>query len=173
YVYEYDHPAISAYDPETGLTTTVSAIFGNDQFTLEASDGIAVTDQTVKFATADSEPIAANDRFIVPENVGVTYYTTDPQEPRYDPARAHPGLVHFAAPGVLWDAKDLEGDPLMALVDPSHPPQHGRLELSPNGSFDYVPDPGFTGTDAFGYFASDGYLASAPAFATIRVAAGT
>src|SRR5262249_27537538 len=60
-----------------------------------------------------------------------------------------------------------------ALVDPSNPPQHGRLELSPDGSFDYVPDPGFTGTDVFGYFASDGYLASAPAFATIRVAAGT
>src|SRR5262249_10505802 len=49
------------------------------------------------------------------------------------------------------------GDPLMALEDPSHLPQHGDLKLFPDGSFNYTPDPGFTGTDTFGYYVSDGY----------------
>src|SRR5262245_34591946 len=30
-------------------------------------------------------------------------------------------------------------------------PEHGTLELEPDGSFNYVPDAGFSGTDSFSY----------------------
>ena len=173
YIYEYDPPTISAYNPTTGLTMTVSNIVGDDQFTVEASDGFDVTDDTVRFLVNDQPPTVANDSFVVPENTGVTYYPTNPSDPHYDITLAQPGLVHFAAPGVLWNATDPDGDPLMAVEDSGHPPQHGRLELLPDGSFIFIPDPGYTGTDTFAYFASDGYQASDPVFVTIHVAAGT
>jgi uncharacterized delta-60 repeat protein len=171
YRYEYDPPAIIAYDSRTGLTRTVSNLVGDDQFTLEAGDGFDVTDVTVQFSVSNNPPVAPDESFIVPENTGVTYYSTNPSDPHYDASLAHPGLVHFDAPGVLWDATDMDGDPLMALFpdygdplmaspDPANLPHHGKVELFPDGSFNYTPDPGFIGQDSFGFFASDGYLLS-------------
>jgi hypothetical protein len=182
YVYEYDPPTIRAYDPSTGSSRMVADIVGKDQFTLRAGDGIGQTDQTVQFVVSDSEPTANDERFIVPENVGVTYYPTTPGDPHYDPALARPGLVHFGAPGVLWNASDPDGDPLRAIADPANPPEHGVVQLLPDGSFNSIPAPGFTGTDRFGFYANDGYESSSSstpsggsgaAFVTIHVAPGT
>jgi hypothetical protein len=46
----------------------------------------------------------------------------------------------------------------VAFADSGHPPQHGTLQLFLDGSFNYTPYPGFTGTDSFAFYASDGYL---------------
>jgi hypothetical protein len=52
--------------------------------------------------------------------------------------------------GIL--ANDHGDDPtLVANTEPSH----GSLELEPDGSFNYVPDSGFTGTDSFSYSIAD------------------
>ena len=63
-------------------------------------------------------------------------------------------LFSIAAPGVLGNDTDADGDPLTAIlnVDPSN----GTLTLNPNGSFTYTPDLIFAGTDYFAYRASDG-----------------
>jgi len=194
YQYSYSDvlPTTYAYDPSTGLTTSVSAIVGNEQFTLEASDGLSSADYTVRFFVPDLPPYSPtilpipkstppNTDFVVPENTGAIYYPTDPSDPNYDRVLAYPGLVHFAAPGVLWNASDPDGDPLRALADPSHLPQHGVLALFADGSFNYTPAPGFTGVDTFSYYANDGYLSGvdldhpsvpAPFYVTIHVAAG-
>jgi hypothetical protein len=84
YTYEYDPPTISTYDPETGFTSTVSNIVGSDQFTLEASDGIDVTDQSVKFDVNDDPPLVKDLGFVVPENVGISDYPFD-RNGRHDP----------------------------------------------------------------------------------------
>jgi uncharacterized delta-60 repeat protein len=184
YSYEYDPPTISTYDPGTGLSGAVSDLVGDDQFTLEASDGITVADDTVKFsgtAGNNAPPTAGDLQFVVPENVGVTHYPTEEAGQLYDPSLARPGLVHFAAPGVLCNATDPFGDPLMALEDPELEPHHGLLELFRDGSFNYIPDPGFIGIDSFGFRASDGFQQSStldplthrarPAIVTIDVVA--
>jgi hypothetical protein len=159
YTYEYDPPAISAYDPNTGLTRTVSNIVGSDEFTLEASDGIDVSDQTVQFDVNDLAPTVTDVGFVVPENVGISYYARiSSRDSHYDPTLDHPGLVHFAAPGVLWHDTDPDSDPLMAFSDAGYGPSNGTLQLFPDGSFNYTPKPGFTGRDTFGFFASDGYM---------------
>jgi hypothetical protein len=47
---------------------------------------------------------------------------------------------------------------------------HGALDLQPDGSFTYTPDPGFTGTDTFQYSTSDAvhlYRTNLPPLATI------
>jgi VCBS repeat-containing protein len=60
----------------------------------------------------------------------------------------------IAAPGVLGNDTDAEGDTLTAsLVSDVG---NGTLTLNADGSFTYTPDAGFTGTDAFSYTASDG-----------------
>jgi hypothetical protein len=72
-----------------------------------------------------------------------------------------------AANGVLKNDTDPENDPLTAqkVSDPAN----GVLTLNGDGSFDYTPNPGFTGADTFTYQASDGQATSAPATVTITV----
>lgn len=72
-----------------------------------------------------------------------------------------------AAPGVLANDTDAEGDALVASVVDQ--PTDGTLTLRSDGGFTYVPDAGFVGTDSFTYRASDGTDTSAPATVTIRV----
>ena len=72
-----------------------------------------------------------------------------------------------ASGGVLVNDVDADGDALTA-TSPSDPP-HGTVLLSPDGSFTYTPDPGWTGTDSFTYRASGGSALSDPATVAITV----
>ena len=69
--------------------------------------------------------------------------------------------------GVLANDTDPEGDTLTAILDTA--PAQGELTLRADGSFDYKPTRGFTGTDVFNYLANDGFLESAPVTVTITV----
>jgi hypothetical protein len=71
------------------------------------------------------------------------------------------------APGVLGNDTDPDGNPV--TVRPSTQPAHGTLQLNADGSFTYVPNPGYVGTDSFTYTATDGDLSSAPASVSITV----
>lgn len=55
--------------------------------------------------------------------------------------------------GVLSGGSTPDGVSLSAA--PLSPPGHGSLTLRSDGSFTYVPEPGFLGTDSFGYRATD------------------
>ena len=57
-------------------------------------------------------------------------------------------------PGVLENDEDTEFDTLHA-IGPITPPAHGRLRLHSDGSFRYVPAPGFSGHDSFTYRVAD------------------
>ena len=72
-----------------------------------------------------------------------------------------------AAPGVLANDSDANGDAMTVRV--AGGPGHGTLTLQPDGSFNYAPTAGFTGTDTFTYTASDGKGDSAAATVTIDV----
>ncbi|MDI6712342.1 MAG: cell wall-binding repeat-containing protein [Anaerosomatales bacterium] len=72
-----------------------------------------------------------------------------------------------AAPGVLANDTDPDGDPLTAQLVTTA--AHGTLSLNPNGSFSYTPAAGYTGTDSFSYRASDGALLSGTASVLITV----
>ena len=84
------------------------------------------TPATVDFALSvlnvNETPVAANDLYHV---------LTD-------------GSITVAAPGVLENDSDPEGDFIMglALVDDV---QHGSLQLAADGSFTYTPEAGFEG----------------------------
>jgi large repetitive protein len=72
-----------------------------------------------------------------------------------------------AAPGVLANDTDADGDPLTAILDT--PVSHGVLVLNADGSFGYTPAAGFSGSDSFSYRASDGTVTSPTTSVTITV----
>jgi hypothetical protein len=122
---------------------------GTDFFTYRASDGALasnVASVTVTVRPVNDAPAAAADA-----------YSTDEDTP-----------LTVAAPGVLGNDTDVDGDPLTALLVTG--PARGTLALNSNGSFTYSPALNFNGTDTFTYRASDGSLSSgvATVFLTVR-----
>jgi VCBS repeat-containing protein len=77
------------------------------------------------------------------------------------------GTLSPAAPGVLGNDTDADGDPLTAVLDTS--PTNGTLTLNPNGSFTYVHDGGGSTTDSFTYHANDGVADSNTVTVTITI----
>ncbi len=72
------------------------------------------------------------------------------------------------APGVLVNDSDPNGDPISALWYGG--PAYGTLDyLNLDGSFMYVPNPGYEGDDSFSYTAVDGALESNIATVTVTV----
>ena len=64
--------------------------------------------------------------------------------------------LSVAAPGVLGNDSDVDGDALSAVL--ASGPSHGTLVLNANGSFTYTPEANYNGSDSFTYKASDGSL---------------
>jgi VCBS repeat-containing protein len=108
----------------------------------------AVEDVTVGYALVPSNtpPVAADDSYSAAQNTPLT----------------------IAAPGVLANDSDADGDSLTAVV--VTPPAHGALLLGANGGFTYTPAAGFSGTDGFTYKVSDGDDESAVAAVTLTIA---
>ncbi|MEZ4735545.1 MAG: Ig-like domain-containing protein [Caldilineaceae bacterium] len=73
----------------------------------------------------------------------------------------------MAAPGVLQNDSDAEGDTLTTAEISA--PDNGTLALNADGSFTYLPNAGFTGDDSFTYVANDGTADSNVATVTITV----
>ncbi len=112
---------------------------------LKGSGHEVAGDPTCGAATGNAAPVAADDA-----------YTTDEDS-----------LLEVAAPGVLGNDFDPDVDPLTAVLvsDVSD----GTLTLGADGSLTYAPDPGFFGSDAFTYVASDGVADSNVATVSITV----
>ncbi len=126
------------YTPDPGFV-------GDDSFTYRADDASAPSaDATVTITVANSAPMPSDDA--------------------YSTGWAQPLVV--AAPGILDNDSDPDGDFLTASVISG--PSDGSLVPNADGSFTYVPDPLFVGSDSFVYAASDG-IASVPATVVINV----
>lgn len=68
--------------------------------------------------------------------------------------------------GVLANDFDVNGDPTTAILDTT--PGDGSITMNSNGTFSYLPDSAFAGTDTFTYHANDGVLNSTPV-ATVTI----
>ena len=76
-------------------------------------------------------------------------------------------VLTVAAPGVLANDTDADGDPLTAVKVSD--PAHGTLALNADGSFTYTPANGYAGSDSFTYKANDGQADSDVATVSIDV----
>lgn len=177
-----------AYDVDEDGTLEVAApgVLGNDldEGALHAELVDLPTNGTVILATDGSFNYTPDANFCGTDSF--TYYATDGEldsevvtvtitvNPINDAPEAQPdayavdedGILDEAAPGVLANDTDIDSTLAAVLLDDV---DSGILGLDPNGSFTYVPDPDFCGTDSFTYQASDGELYSAEVTVTITV----
>ena len=115
---------------------------------LIVNDGVVDSDpDTVVINVApppNRAPVAVNDTYTVDED----------------------GTLNVS-PGVLANDNDPDGDPITASL--VNNVSQGSLTFNPNGSFTYIPNPGFHGMDGFTYRVYDGALYSNSATVTITV----
>jgi VCBS repeat-containing protein len=129
------------YDPASDYS-------GPDSFTYVAGDGLQSSTETlvsIQVSPVNDPPVAVIDSYITPEDTALS----------------------VPAPGVLGNDSDADGDSLTATLVQG--PQHGNLNLDPDGSFVYTPASGFSGTDAFVYRAEDALSHSADTIVSVRV----
>ena len=84
----------------------------------------------------------------------------------------HDRTLQVMSPGVLANDTDWDG-PQWKTAWLYAPPSHGSLTLNSNGSFTYVPDEEYVGSDSFQYRAYDGLAYSNVATVTINVTNAT
>jgi hypothetical protein len=104
--------------------------------------------------------------FTVPAYCADSGLPPEAEDDAYDTRRNTRLLV--AAPGVLANDADPDGDPITARVIDA-PRNAKSFVLNDDGSFAYEPKPGFTGVDTFTYVAQDGQVSSAKATVAIDV----
>ncbi|HEY6139167.1 MAG TPA: Ig-like domain-containing protein [Thermoanaerobaculia bacterium] len=130
--------------------TPVANYNGPDSFTYKANDGTAdsnVATVSIAVAAVNDAPSASNDSYTTAEDTALS----------------------VAAPGVLGNDSDVDGDALTAVLVGG--PAHGSLTLNANGSFSYTPAANYNGADSFTYKANDGSAGSNVATVTIVVTA--
>ena len=130
--------------------TPAANYYGSDSFTYKANDG--TTDSAVVTVTITVN--AVNDAPVAPTG-GAAYSTNEN------------AVLDQAAPGVLGNATDIDGNPLTAILVGNV--SHGTLVLNADGSFTYTPVAGFTGSDSFTCKANDGTADSSVVTVTITV----
>ena len=121
---------------------------GLDTFTYRATDSAltsGVATVTITITPVNDAPVAVDDAYTINEDT----------------------ILNLAAPGVLANDSDVDGDLLTAVLVAN--PAHGTLALNANGSFLYRPATNFNGTDTFTYRATDGALTSGVATVTITI----
>jgi hypothetical protein len=128
-----------------------SEFVGVDGFTYRACDGwdysnVASVTITVE-AIPNAPPVSLPDAYTITEGLA----------------------LEVSAPGVLANDTDADMDPLQAVSNTL--PASGTLALGADGSFTYMPAPGFVGVDGFTYRASDGLDHSPLATVAISVVA--
>jgi VCBS repeat-containing protein len=123
-----------------------------DSFTYQAFDGFlrsAYTTVTITVDDFNDAPVVVDDAYGVVEDTPLV----------------------VAAPGVLGNDTDVEGDAMTARLEVA-PTHAASFTLSPDGSFAYTPEADYVGVDGFEYEVVDAREAvSARAFVTLTVGA--
>jgi Big-like domain-containing protein len=131
--------------PNGGYTYSPTAGFvGSDQFRYQLS-GLVPTQATVTITITNAAPVANSDAYS--GSAGTT-------------------LV-VAAPGVLANDTDADGDPLSTQLVSGVT----GLNLYANGGFQYTPGGGFSGTTSFSYRVSDGIAWSGTTTVSVMISA--
>jgi RHS repeat-associated protein len=155
-------PGILANDHDDdgdALTAILVSSVSHGSLTFNADGSFSYT-PALHYTGTDSFTYQANDGVSSGNVATVTFTVTDQAPSIVDGAASvvHDRTLAVAAPGVLTGASDADHDVLtVSLV---HTVSHGTLTLHPDGSFNYVPNVHYTGSDSFTFQASDGVLSS-------------
>src|SRR6185503_6136440 len=123
---------------------------GPDSFIYKANDGLAdsgVATVSITITGVNDAPVVVNDSYTTPEDT----------------------TLNIAAPGLLANDSDVDGDSLNAILVSL--PTHGSLTLNSSGRFSYAPAANYNGPDSFTYKANDGQADSGTATVSITITA--
>ncbi|MEC9093259.1 MAG: S8 family serine peptidase [Planctomycetota bacterium] len=133
----------------TRLGSSTSGSFDSQLFFDGSTVGLGSTDLfaiDIPFKGSSNEkPVALDDEYLLDEDT----------------------VLDIGGPGVLANDYDPEGQPLTASLVSG--PTSGTINFNTDGSFTYVPDENYYGTDVFQYRASDGLKDSDVATVTLTV----
>ncbi len=110
----------------------------------EAGGAFAVQSFSVQVTEQNQAPVAANDTIAIDTN----------------------GIFVLAAPGLLGNDSDANGDSLTA-IQVSNIDKKGSASVNADGSMTYTPEEFFVGTQTFSYKANDGQVDSNVAIVTV------
>ena len=145
------HGALSGTPPFL-VYTPAPNFNGVDSFAFSASDPLStsnVATVSITVSPVNDPPVAVNDTYALSANA----------------------TLSVAAPGVLANDSDVDGDPLTVTLVTA--PAHGAVTLSANGAFSYTPAANYAGTDTFTYSVRDPSLSSALATVSLSVSGAT
>lgn len=123
---------------------------GNDSFIYQIIDTQGLTAQALVSLTVlpvNDAPVAQDDSYSLNKN----------------------NSLNIAAPGVLNNDFDVDGDRLVVNIIPLTAPAHGNLQLNTDGSFSYTPQTNYAGEDFFVYQVTDGQGGLAEARVSLRI----
>ncbi len=121
---------------------------GPDSFSYQVNDGATnsnVATVALSVTAVNDAPVANGDAYTLVQN----------------------GVLTIAAPGVLGNDHDVDGDPLSTVQVAA--PTHGTLTLNANGGLVYTPFAGYSGPDSFTYVANDGTASSNLATVNLQI----
>jgi hypothetical protein len=149
--------------PVTSPTNGTLSVGGDGTVVYTPDEGFVGTD-TFTYKAIDEQGLESN-------VATITITVSEDEPPNQAPTCSDVGLTtakNTSLPlGSTVPCSDPDGDPLTAsIVDP---PEHGDVVENGDGTRTYVPDTGFSGTDAFTFKVNDGELDSNVATLTITV----
>lgn len=145
--------AIASIENNTLRITPPENFFGQLSVSYEISDGVNETATASLFVTVlpvNDIPSALDDNYSTFEDTLLDVLIT--------------GAGHL-----LDNDSDVDGDTLTINTTPVSNVNHGSLNLSSNGSFRYIPNSNFSGSDSFIYQVSDGNGGSAQATVNLTI----
>lgn len=144
------HGEVVIHADGTFTYTPVHNYFGSDSFTYQVCDSystVACSTGTVNITVNPMQdpPVATDDVFSTPEDT----------------------KLEVTCNCVFINDYDPDGEPLLGGVIETV--KHGTFVIQPNGSFEYMPEQDFFGTDSFVYYVTDGIDTVSGAVVTINV----
>ncbi|MBI3851739.1 MAG: tandem-95 repeat protein [Verrucomicrobia bacterium] len=156
---------VSGASSDTNLVPTNSYVFGGS----DSNRTVTITPGTNRFGTA-TVYISVSDGLATVSNsfqLTVTAVNDAPVAVNDAYTNAEDTLLSVPAPGVMANDSDVETNALTATLVSST--TSGSLSFHPDGSFTYLPNTNFNGTDSFTYKVNDGALDSGVATVVLTV----
>jgi hypothetical protein len=162
-------PGVLANDLNLLGSTTAILVSGVSHGTLNLrSDGGFTYTPSAGFVATDSFRYRPSGLLSTAANVTITVTNAAPMA-NPDSYTWSGGTLAVAAPGVLANDTDADGDTLIAELDGGG--ISGSFDLDENGGFRYTPGGGFSGTGTVSYRVSDGLAWSATTTITLTIQA--
>ncbi len=144
------HGSLTFYDDGSFEYLPNTGFYGYDSFSYQAYDGNLgsnIANVTIYVNDSNEHPIAFDDSYLGMED----------------------SWLNVSAPGVLANDSDPDNGPQSLTTSLKTKASHGTLSLNADGSFSYLPNENYTGSDSFSYYAFDGINYSNEATVTLSI----